>query len=106
MGAPTASAICTRSLRSRRPRRSSLNVEPASSWSTQEAHEATPPSEGSIEHLVRTCRCSTRHHGQFAQRNFALHPENVGNCKAQTTVTQLEFVPVVLAENAATPAEM
>src|SRR3954470_10629029 len=51
MGAPTASANCTRSLRSRRPSRSSLNVEPASSCSTQEA--ASQP-ERSIEHTIRT----------------------------------------------------
>ena len=49
IGAPTAPAIRTRSLRNRRPRRSSLNVEPASSWSTQEV--ASQP-ERSIEHLV------------------------------------------------------
>src|SRR4051794_5807878 len=60
MGAPTAPAICTRSLRSRRPRRSSLNVEPASSWSTQEV--ASQP-ERSIEHLAYACRCPTTTQG-------------------------------------------
>src|SRR4051812_502594 len=66
MGAPTAPAICTRSLRSRRPRRSSLNVEPASSWSTQEV--ASQP-ERSIEHLAYACRCptTTRGPGRSAQ---------------------------------------
>src|SRR6059058_5028199 len=60
MGAPTAPAICTRSLRSRRPRRSSSNVEPASSWSTQEV--ASQP-ERSIEHLAYACRCPTTTQG-------------------------------------------
>src|SRR4051794_3779370 len=66
MGAPTAPAIRTRSLRSRRPRRSSLNVEPASSWSTQEV--ASQP-ERSIEHLAYACRCptTTRGPGRSAQ---------------------------------------
>src|SRR5947199_10336888 len=60
MGAPTAPAIRTRSLRSRRPRRSSSNGEPASSWSTQEV--ASQP-ERSIEHLAYACRCPTTAQG-------------------------------------------
>src|SRR3954454_10545664 len=65
MGAPTAPAIRARSLRSRRPRRSSLNGEPASSWSTQ---EAASQSERSIGHLVRTCPYPTTPHGQVVQQ--------------------------------------